>query len=55
MPLRQISNVVAPTAVGLYAMYTGFCRKGSYPVFIKPPDVTIGPFVPVVVYEYSSV
>jgi hypothetical protein len=35
-------------------MNTG-CWKASNPVFSKPPDVTVGLFVAVVVYWYSSV
>jgi len=45
------SKVVVPTPLGLFAMYTGCCAKGTYPVFIPPTEVTVGEFVAVVVYE----
>jgi hypothetical protein len=35
-------------------MYTGPSANGIYPVFISAVGVTTGPFVAVVVYEYSS-
>jgi len=36
-------------------MYTGPIAKGVSPVFIWSPEITVGLFASVVVYEYSSV
>lgn len=47
--------MVVPTPLGLFEMYIACCPKGRYPVFIEVPEVTVGPLVAVVVYEYSSV
>src|SRR5271169_2899850 len=49
------SNSVVPTPLGLFEMNTGFCAKGSNPVFSRPPEVTVGPSVAFVTDEYSWV